>query len=200
MNATEADTWRYVPEMDGCFTGNGDASTTTRVHACWRAAEAGGDGGVRSCRRTRTVPCDASVEEKWIRVIKPSAMVWTGLAAKDAIWRRDGDEFYRVCYSNHSSWTEIKDMLCHVQPKEVRLNVLPLHGPSRSAMVAEMQRVMAEYQDEAELVEGTTEQTELGFVKFKLSANQAVKRIDVATEDSDEEPLEIVNLVKRRRK
>lgn len=197
VNDTEANTWHYVPELDGCFS---SSKSKSRIHACYSA-----DVANRSCRSTRTVPCNPQIDEGLVRVIKPSAMIWNDLRPEDEIWRLDGPQFYRVCYSNHSSWSEVRDFLCIVRPKEVELNVLPL-GNNRSVMLAELQSVMAEYQKDGDLEAGNEviddQPALLAFANIKFSVNSclSVKRIDVAAEDSDDEPLEHSRVLLKRRK
>lgn len=199
VNDTEADTWRYVPEMDGCFS---PSNRSGRIHACFASELA------RSARSSRTIPCDPSIDEALVRVIKPSAMVWTGWQPGDEICRSDGRQFFRVCYSNHSSWTEVRDLLCFLRPREVQLNVLPAAGTGRSVMWAELQSVLAEFQTKEEVAEKEDEEEEsksvcnLADMELKGNASAVGRRIDVTAEDSDEEPVGASSrvLVKRRRK
>lgn len=196
VNDTESEMWRYVPELDDCFS----ISSTSRVHACYSSEVA------RSCRAARIIPCAPRIDERFVRVIKPSAMIWNDLDPEDAIWRSDGREFFRVCYSNHSSWTDIRDLLCYVRPGEVRLNVLPQPGNGRNAMLDELREVMAEYQqakveDGVKQVDGEYPLSLLSFAGIEFSEELALgRRINVAAEDSDEEPVESTILLKRRRK
>lgn len=61
------------------------------------------------------------------RTIRPSAMYWTNWRRGDPLVKQDGlrKELFRVCYSSHSSASEIVALLELLQPKITRLNVNP---------------------------------------------------------------------------
>lgn len=100
-------------------------------------------------------------------------------------------------------------MLCFVRPKEVHLNVLPVIGMGRSDMMAELQSVMADYrkEDHQEMMDekndlnlDRTSLLSFSNIAFNPDLSLAVKTIDVATEDSDEEPSGQPMTVLKRRK
>lgn len=63
---------------------------------------------------------------KW-RTIRPSAMYWQNWTKNDPISKRDPirKELFRICYSSHSSCSELMAVLNMLQPRVVNLNVQP---------------------------------------------------------------------------
>lgn len=106
----EYDSYRYIPDMDDVITCQ---SQTTQIHAC--------NKGIKNCT------CNAFSEQDDIRTIRISAMIWQnwdrdkGCIQQDLILK----QYFRVCYSNHASLNEIRELLMFFKPKEVFLNVLP---------------------------------------------------------------------------
>lgn len=111
--------YSFLPELDGCYTGY--VTKNTRIHFQCEA-----DLASRQWT-SRKIVCCPSLPENRIRVIRPTAMKWTE-------WKRNTpivlphEEFletFFVCYSNHSSFTEIKQLIQFIKAKCVKFNVMP---------------------------------------------------------------------------
>lgn len=63
---------------------------------------------------------------QWRR-IRPSAMYWANWKQGDPVMKPDDHrrELFRICYSSHSSCSEIMALLNLLQPHSINLNVLP---------------------------------------------------------------------------
>lgn len=61
------------------------------------------------------------------RTIRPSAMYWSKWKRGDSVVKRDElrKELFRICYSSHSSCSEIMALLELLQPRTIHLNVAP---------------------------------------------------------------------------
>lgn len=121
--------YSFLPELDGCYS---DLLKGTRIHF---QCEAG-----QSSRKwsSRTIKCCPLLHEKYIRIIRPTAMKWKDWRKNTPIFEQHEDfpETFSVCYSNHSSFTEIKQLIQFIKAKNVQFNVLPL---------AERQEILAAF-------------------------------------------------------
>lgn len=134
VNNSELIKYQYVPELDDCFTGNGAAS---RIHACFSTTN----------KKSLQLCCDPNHDTKKILLIRPSAMIWTNWKPNEAIYKGELDEqSVHVCYSNHASYTEIRDLLLYLKPKSIELNVMPKCTAARAEMNLEINNILAEYQ------------------------------------------------------
>lgn len=141
VNVSELEKYQHFPELDGCFTATAAVSTThSRIHACFSPSVK--NSMVQLC-------CDPAYETKFVRVIRPTAMAWTNWQRWQAIDDGGGDgggngQFIRACYSNHASYTEVKDLLLHLKPGRVELNVVPGTSTARKQMMDDLDEVMKE--------------------------------------------------------
>lgn len=111
--------YSFLPELDGCYSGY--VTKNTRIHFQCEAECA-------SRQWTgRKIVCCPSLAENHIRIIRPTAMKWTDWKRNTPIVvpHEDFPETFFVCYSNHSSFTEIKQLIQFINAKSVKFNVLP---------------------------------------------------------------------------
>lgn len=111
----------HIPDMDGIFTVHGDQ---TQIHACWNPG----------CYVLRD-------QNKEIRTIRPTAMFWTKWKPSCDIVRSTGNTF-RVCYSSHSSFRELKDFIDYLKPQKVELNVVPAKAEDRAEMYSILRKMV----------------------------------------------------------
>ncbi|XP_063953850.1 protein artemis-like isoform X2 [Lytechinus pictus] len=69
--------------------------------------------------------------------IQPSTMWFTGNARPDDVVRKIGRR-YRLCFSFHSSFSEIRDFLGYIRPHHVYPNVIP-YGSSEEEVIQRLQ-------------------------------------------------------------
>lgn len=208
--------YRHCAELDGSWTAGEHASTTTRIHACTSVSSAGRCAARLKDPAIRSIPCrlgDAAVPARHVRTILLSAMAWThwrttGDADSSPVHREVQSQVFRVCYSTHSSCTEIAGMLRLLRPQRVELNVLPAGRVERERMQELVAIIMAEYAASDGVAEEDTKRTKTAAPiaeQFDLSGIEfrpAAAVVNVADEDSDEGAgrAEVVpQLPKRRR-
>lgn len=74
-------------------------------------------------------------------------MIWTKWQPNQAIFEGELDkQIVRVCYSNHASYTEVRDLLLYLRPKSIELNVVPTCTAAKAEMNKEIKDILAEYQ------------------------------------------------------
>ncbi|XP_041059264.1 protein artemis isoform X2 [Carcharodon carcharias] len=79
--------------------------------------------------RGNRLPCGITAKDGTpLRIIsiKPSTMWFGERSKKTSVIVRTGESSYRACFSFHSSFSEIKDFLSHVQPVRIHPNVVPM--------------------------------------------------------------------------
>ncbi|XP_076040079.1 protein artemis-like isoform X2 [Oratosquilla oratoria] len=125
--------WKYrmydtVPDIQDALTPD---ATETWIHACdWRMNEV--DEGEENVT-DRQLPCRCvpfGVDTApTIRVIKPSAMIYTLYQSAKEIKQMNHDGTYcRVLLSMHASCSEVLDMVSYLRPRKVYPNVIPLNS------------------------------------------------------------------------
>lgn len=129
INDSEMTKYRYIPELDNIFTALPHKS---QIHACFDYYNKNG----------KLLTCNPDLDPELIRVIKPTAMIWTEWEESLDFVKREPNENIRVCYSNHCSMTEIKDFLTFLQPTNVELNVVPADPIKKQKMVDEVDEIM----------------------------------------------------------
>lgn len=129
----EMKNYKYIPELDNIFT---TISQKSRIHACFDYFNKNG----------KHLTCDPTFDPALIRVIKPTAMIWREWQESMEIVKKEPNEYVRVCYSNHSSCSEIRDFLMFLKPKNVELNVIPTEPNKRKDMLEALSEVMANCQ------------------------------------------------------
>jgi DNA cross-link repair 1C protein len=132
VSAAVFEQYQYVPDLDGVTTTD---PSGLQIHACY-----GED---------RKVCLEESRKAGLVRVIRPSAMIWRQWRTGKDIMQVDNSrtETYRVCYSNHASFSEVRDLLLFLRAKSVYLNV---ENPARAEeMEALRHEIMKGYSEEA---------------------------------------------------
>lgn len=175
VNAEEYLKYKYIPQMDNSIT---DYPQSTQIHACYNSKI-----------------CPQLENTKFVRLIKPSAMIWKQ-------WKRNKtlnnisrleNNIYRVCYSNHSSYSEIKDFLMYLKAQKVYFNVKPEENEARLEMDRLLNEIMESLHPKAagELQENSN----IRFRNFKTH-----KIINEKTDDSSDEDFKLsVPCLKRQK-
>lgn len=176
----------YIPHFDSYISNN--RYHCGRIHLCstnmtnWQ---------LKKC------PCLSTLHERHISIIRPTAMKWKHLNAHDQHYEMYNDmaNIYSVCYSNHSSYDEIKFLIQYLRPKTVKLNVVPKNVCQRNEMYSILDGICTEYQpndqdDQMEIEDEVPETYD--FIKI-ISDN---KRRSMALAKDDVSQLKI----KKRRK
>lgn len=187
VNDIEIEKYKFIPELDHCFTSN---AAESRIHACYTTMK----------KNQLTLCCDPNGDSKYIRVIKPSAMIWRNWKKYCPSSSTDVDDasqqFIRVCYSNHSSYNEIKDLLLYLRPHRVQLNVLPEVGCTRAKMLKCVEEILNNETPDQNVEETEEKDMHIKFNKIKF-CQKPKNMINLAEEDNDEE---LPVLVFKRRK
>ncbi|KAL4226148.1 Protein artemis [Mactra antiquata] len=114
VSKNKYEVYERIQEFSGHFTYDG---TSTQLHACDRMCTVDIDG--------ETVPCKDVHDPEKILYILPTTMYFTQFQqlSLEKIVKRIKSNFYRACYSFHSSYTEIKDLLAYLKPDRAYANV-----------------------------------------------------------------------------
>lgn len=88
-----------------------------------------------------------------IKIIKPSAMIWRNWKLGDPISCDENELLTRVCYSNHSSFEEIRDLILLAKPKKIYLNVMPENECERRRFLKNVEEIQKIYQKPNEIVD-----------------------------------------------
>lgn len=193
VNASELQKYKYFPELDGCFTAS---ATNSRIHACFSSS-------IKN--NSPNLSCNCELDTKLILVIRPTAMLWTNWQRWQAIHSSssDNEQFIRVCYSNHASYTEVKDLLDYLRPKHVELNVLPNSAVDRKQMMADLDEVMSGFNDEGQTAAaGLRDELLCNGLKFdQIEFNDEVEEAKIKEYDSSSPPSSAppICLMKRRK-
>lgn len=184
----ELRSYRFLASLDDAVTA--DSGSATRIHACQ---------GTHSDRHGK-LPCQPTLDQKHIRIIRPSALRWRGLRPTDTICRRlrSDREEYSVCYSNHASFGELEDFLAYLRPQAVRFNVV-WKDDSGGMKMSALLREVCPWLDGRGDGEGRTEE---GFrfdgIVYQRMEDKKRDRL-FSDEDSDGEDAVIEHLPKRIR-
>ena len=86
------------------------------------------------------IPCRHQHDPDKVLVILPTTMYFTQFQhlTLDKIVRKVGDTFYRVCYSFHSSYTELKDLISYLKPETIYPNVKPPNDASLAVVSSDI--------------------------------------------------------------
>lgn len=106
----------YIPILDDHISNN--QLKCGRIHLCLS------EGGFNKWE-TKKSTCLPKIDDRCVRIIRPTAMKWENLCATDQIYEINTNNTYFVCYSNHASLDEIKFLIQYLHPKLVKLNVVP---------------------------------------------------------------------------
>lgn len=152
--------YQYMPTFDGFFR-HDEPRLNERIHLC---------SSVDAKYRwdSQSLACQPMVEAKNIRIIRPTAMRWQGYQNDDSIVSEHEhiSNIYYVCYSNHSSYTELVDLLEYLQPKTVRLNVLPADNDKRKSMHDCLKDILKKHQSNCSSNTGGKRQIETEAFSF----------------------------------
>lgn len=195
----ELERYRYFPELDDCFTTN----LHSQIHGCYSYYD-------RNCT---SLSCQPNKDEKYIRVIKPTAFVWQNWKLTEPIHEYDSvKKWWRVCYSNHSSYNEIRDFILYLKPKEIKLNVEPESAEKLCEYRKSVQDIMKSYanrNDDDENLGSTSNESSVDRfcepITFKnIQVKRSVKKKSInlrkiAMEDNDDIVPER-NILRKRRK
>lgn len=163
----------YIPEMDNCVTKD---SSTTQVHACT-------DNFIKDYK---TLNCQNNPNYK-LRVIRPSALIWRKWNNTKDIVQILPNEIYRVCYSNHVSYTEIRDMILYLKPRKIKMNVIPEKESEKIMMKNCLREIMDSYLDNKLNSESRTE-IKFSFENIKSSFQSTqITKSKKCFSDSDED-------------
>ncbi|CAH1265461.1 DCLRE1C [Branchiostoma lanceolatum] len=110
--------YQTVPEIFQCLTFD---PSETQIHAC-RWLE-------RYQKGRHPLPCKyrpPPPHELEVMSVTPSTMWFTAYAGPGDVIRKGSRHHHRVCFSFHSSYTEIRDFVGYIRPKTIRANVAPV--------------------------------------------------------------------------
>lgn len=192
INESEMDQYRFFPDLDNCFTS--DPKTSCRIHASYSYHDS----------QSKILNCQPDKDPKFIRMIKPSAWIWTNEYESNKAVYKYNYGWYRVCYSNHSSFNEIRDLILYLKPKSVQFNVLPQSPTKRIDYSRNLRAIMASYQSDGSDCAASSDGESIGFrnVEFRpnVECRKSINLSRIAAEDRDIEPnIERTNLRKRRK-
>lgn len=127
----------YIPEFDSYISSN--PHHCGRIHLCAPEDD--------SKWQSKTSTCLPNLEEKHICIIRPTAMKWKNLNEDDKHYEAyDGvANTFSVCYSNHSSYDEIKFLIEYLRPKDVKFNVVPKDISQKNHMDIILHDITKEY-------------------------------------------------------
>ncbi|KAJ8047553.1 Protein artemis [Holothuria leucospilota] len=111
--------YERVPDLAMHMTIEG---STTQVHAC------------------RKYSCTVGEADNVITIL-PSTMWFNSNAQPDDVLRRISSHTYRLCFSFHSSYSEICDFIQHLKPKNIYPNVIP-YNSTEYDMIERLQEVL----------------------------------------------------------
>lgn len=143
-----------------------------------------------------------------VKCIKPTAMYWTNWSVGKKISEEDSFSGVRVCYSSHSSYSEIRDILLYLKPSQIYLNVLPAEESERKTMLLEVRNIQKEYLEQLTVDEDDVSEEEeaITFSNILLDTIEKRNEVKIASdvlncirdEDGDE-PIEVLQLPKKRK-
>ncbi|GFT10799.1 protein artemis [Nephila pilipes] len=97
-------------------------ATESRIHACYI-----NKNGLKAIF-VHEMPCGYKTEDGKpvkVRYIKPCAMSFTNLDPGDDVYvYEERNQMYKVCFSTHSSLSEIRDLAQYLKPKNIYPNVV----------------------------------------------------------------------------
>lgn len=199
MSQATFNDYQFIPELDNCF----DRSTVRRqrIHLCSSA----------ECTPTRykwdskSLVCSPQIDAKHICIIRPTATKWNGLVAgaQITIPHESIPNVHFVCYSNHSSYEEINDLLTYLKPKNVQLNVVPRTSDGKSDMQACLQAIMKKYECEEMQCEDRNvhEERPISFGNILAKLTKSLKRENSSRlrEREENDFVQLVAIKRRKR-
>ncbi|XP_022256709.1 protein artemis-like [Limulus polyphemus] len=145
---------------------------STKLHACYRSDKAEED-----IKTTMSyLPCcyqPTGYNHMEVLTIKLCAMWYAHHVTVQSIKYSARQNFYRVCYSMHSSLTEIQDLIRHLKPINVYPNVVP-----KGSTVSEIVRWLQPFCRSGQLQKHDSEQSAPEHVPLgKLCSSKHIKNI-----------------------
>lgn len=127
----------HIPEYDVHF--DNDAYSCGRIHLC-------GNGEAMNKWFSKKSVCSPDVKEEHVCIIRPTAMRWHNFTKNSQCYvaHEEIKNVYFVCYSNHSSFNEIKDLIDYLKPKTIKLNVIPKTTEERNEMYSVLDDITKE--------------------------------------------------------
>ncbi|GFR71949.1 protein artemis [Elysia marginata] len=127
VSASKFSLYEQIPDLSGLFTSD---PKEARVHACCPKLRANASIFPPCLSRavTKTQIDKQKIKTYEMLNIRPCAMWFTtktGRAALNRITPSSPRGLQRVCYSMHSSYSEIQDLVSYLQPHHVWPNVIP---------------------------------------------------------------------------
>jgi DNA cross-link repair 1C protein len=151
VSAARMDAYKGVPDLLKCVTSD---PKSTSIHSCiqWGIGkepiedETTSNPRVKRLRgKSLTANCthcpEFSIDDPLVLTIKPSVMHFYTTHNNNVIeWV--SKNYLRVCYSMHSSYSELKDFVLHVKPKSIHANVVP-YGSSRQVVLKLLEDILS---------------------------------------------------------
>lgn len=167
----------FIPAFDSYISNN--RLHCGRIHLC-------GSGASNNKWQIRKTTCLPTLDENHICIIRPTAMKWKNLKTTDTFHEAhdEVDNAYFVCYSNHSSYEEIKFLIQYLRPKSVKLNVVPNNICQRTDMYKLLDTITDEYQPKAQNMD--MEVTELPPQNFdfeRITSINAKRSMSLVSDD-----------------
>lgn len=143
-----------------------------------------------------------------VKCIKPTAMYWREWSIENEISEDDSVSGIRVCYSSHSSYSEIKDILLHLKPTQIYLNVVPAELSEHKTMLMEVRNIQKEYLEQFAVEENNVPEEEeaitfrnilLDSVEKRNEAKLASDVLNCIRDEDGDEPIEVLQLPKKRK-
>ncbi|XP_019633360.1 PREDICTED: protein artemis-like [Branchiostoma belcheri] len=126
VHVNDPSIYQEVPEIFQCLTSD---PSETQIHACrWLERYQKGRHHPLPCKYRPPPPHELEVMS-----VTPSTMWFTAYAGPGDVVRKISRHHHRVCFSFHSSYTEIRDFVGYVRPKTIHANVAPVGSTLQEA-------------------------------------------------------------------
>lgn len=122
--------------------------------------------------------------------IKPSAMIWHNYNAEDSIVKDTYSKTKSVCYSSHSSYTELIDIIKFLKP----LNITPCVEPKQEKEMSEMRDLIKNILLEIHETDSSSEELE-SIETFENKTDWKENKVVQEQEENNVENKDIFNLL-----
>ncbi|XP_053377930.1 uncharacterized protein LOC123530295 isoform X2 [Mercenaria mercenaria] len=177
VNEHKVSVYNRIQEFHGKFTTEG---INTQLHACNKDCMIDVDGESILCR-------EAHDADKVLAIL-PTTMYFTQFQhlTLDKIVKKINSNFFRACYSFHSSYTEVKDLLSYLKPERVYPNVKPPTDTSLAVTQHRLNTMLKECLEKGagEVVQ-SEEVKELGTLKTRSGRQVRKRKGTDSTSDAD---------------
>lgn len=178
VNERKMSVYDRIHEFNGNFTADG---TSTQLHACNKQCTVEADGVKMLCREFHD-------PEKRL-VIMPTTMYFTQFQhlTLDKIIKKINSNFYRACYSFHSSYTEVKDLVSYLKPERVYANVKTTSDASLDVTQHRLNTMLKECLETGagEVIQAVEEVRELGTLKTRSGRPIGKRRVRDSSSEAD---------------